>query len=144
MWGYQKYKFQLYRIKTRIFIIICVKHIEVRSPVFTMLLGGYILCVMCDLYACFICVTRDLYAWCVRFANNRVQMRTISKLEYVHNSQFVLFQSTNLACISKKVRMRIFPSAMREVTASRRDCAHKSESTSIHYAQFTNFWHFHA
>ncbi len=39
-------------------------------------------------------------------------------------SQFVLFQSTNLAYISKKVQMRIFPLVMREVTASRRDHAH--------------------
>ncbi len=66
--------------------------------------------------------------------------RTISKLEYIHYSQFVLFQSTNLACISRKVRMRIFPLVMREVTASSRDRRHRSESTSIHYAEFINLF----
>ncbi len=49
--------------------------------------GGYTLCVI-----------RDLYAWCAQFANTR----TISKLKYIHYSQSVFFQSTNLVCISKK------------------------------------------
>ncbi len=49
----------------------------------------------------------------------------------------------------KKVQMQIFPLVMCEVTASRKDlthhnaritlCACGSESTSRHYAQFTNF-----
>ncbi len=65
---------------------------------------------------------------------------TTNKLEYIHYSQFVPFQTTNFVCIPKKVWMLSFPLVMYEVIASRRDhahhnalitsCTHRSESTS--------------
>ncbi len=71
----------------------------------------YVWCVIC------MCDARDLRI------KGRVAIHQQTRV-YIHYSQFVLFQPTNLVRISKKVRMRIFPLAMREITASRRDPAH--------------------
>ncbi len=88
------------------------------------------------------------YAWCARFGI-KGRMWTISKLEYIHYSQFVFFQSTNLPCISKNSANANFSfgdarSYCLEERSRASQCTHKSESASTHYAQFPNFWRFHS
>ncbi len=47
------------------------------------------------------------------------------------------FQSTNLGCVYKKVRKRIFPLVMREVTALRRDCAQHNARIEVNQPLYT-------
>ncbi len=66
------------------------------------------------------------------------------RITHLHYSQFVLFQSTNLACKSKRSANANFSCGdARSYHLKKRSrtsqCAHRSESTCIHYAQFTNF-----
>ncbi len=91
-----------------------------------------------------LCVMCDLYAWCVRFANKRDRETRVYTLFAIRS-----FPVNKFSVHFQKSASANFSFGDARSSASRRDCthhnaritlcAHRSESTSIHYAQFINF-----
>ncbi len=83
---------------------------------------------------------RDLCAWCVQFANKRAHREpSANSIIYTIRN---LFFSVNKFCVhfQKKCECEFFLLWCAKLPPGGEiACVHKSKSTSIHYAQFTNF-----
>ncbi len=94
------------------------------------------------------CVMRDLYAWRAWFVNKRAYPKpsgnssiyAFAIRSFPVNKFSVDFQKS----VNANFSFGDAQSYRLEKKLRALQCAHRSESTSIHYAQFTNFWRFHA